>query len=161
MIQSTGREFQRCSKCKVACYCSKACQAKAWTNTENPHKCSCKITCQLIELGGGLAAVFAGKSLSDGSNLNVESVLADCWLAAGVPMQDMLLLEKWCISLRYPYAKSPKRDVQPGYEDYEAKVEEMLNSEYNPNREGEFVAPFILDVRLIAQSLFSKTIGVC
>lgn len=49
--QSSGREYMRCSGCRIVAYCAKSCQARAWTDNELPHKDICKKMKQIHEIG--------------------------------------------------------------------------------------------------------------
>ncbi|KAJ7089367.1 hypothetical protein B0H15DRAFT_284696 [Mycena belliarum] len=53
-MASTGQEFKRCSACRVAGYCCKDCQIRAWKSNPNPHKRICAQIKALVDKGGGL-----------------------------------------------------------------------------------------------------------
>ncbi|KAJ6607014.1 hypothetical protein B0H10DRAFT_1629507, partial [Mycena sp. CBHHK59/15] len=50
-IAATGHEFKRCSACRVVAYCSKECQARAWTARAGAHKRICAKIQVLIARG--------------------------------------------------------------------------------------------------------------
>ncbi|KAJ7881149.1 hypothetical protein B0H13DRAFT_2345240 [Mycena leptocephala] len=53
-LASTGTEFKRCAACRVAAYCGKACQTRAWKSDPHAHKQICAQIKTLIAKGGGL-----------------------------------------------------------------------------------------------------------
>jgi hypothetical protein len=50
--QSSGSVYMRCSGCRVAAYCSKPCQKRAWTDKQLPHRDICKKMKQVYDIGG-------------------------------------------------------------------------------------------------------------
>jgi len=50
--QTSGRVYMRCSGCRVVAYCSKECQAHAWTDKHLPHRNICKKMKQVYDIGG-------------------------------------------------------------------------------------------------------------
>jgi hypothetical protein len=55
-LQSTGKDFKRCSSCNVAPYCGCECQTRAWKHGNFPHKSVCPRLNNLLTLGGGWEA---------------------------------------------------------------------------------------------------------
>ncbi|KAJ6590419.1 hypothetical protein DFH09DRAFT_1074056 [Mycena vulgaris] len=53
-LASTGQEFKHCSACRVAAYCGKACQTRAWKSGPHAHRRICAQITALVAKGGGL-----------------------------------------------------------------------------------------------------------
>ncbi|PPQ67581.1 hypothetical protein CVT25_012075 [Psilocybe cyanescens] len=62
-LQSAGRDFERCGRCGVVCYCGHECQTKAWKQERYSHKHLCPINLNLMEKGGGTALFLKGRKL--------------------------------------------------------------------------------------------------
>ncbi|KAJ7780248.1 hypothetical protein DFH07DRAFT_467999 [Mycena maculata] len=77
-LATTGREFKRCAACRVAAYCSKASQARAWKSGRYAHKQICSHIVSLLATGGELGDAF----------------VRNC-RAAEVSAEDALLVTKW------------------------------------------------------------------
>ncbi|KAJ7777430.1 hypothetical protein B0H16DRAFT_957553 [Mycena metata] len=53
-LASAGCEWKRCSACRVAAYCGKPCQTRAWKSGPYAHKTICPQIKALVTKGGGL-----------------------------------------------------------------------------------------------------------
>lgn len=79
-MQSSGKSYQRCGGCGVVSYCSKACQKRAWTDPEIPHRPICAVVGQVYKSCSG--AIDSGDVFR--SVLNIKK--------AGISDSDLILV---------------------------------------------------------------------
>ncbi|KAJ7881147.1 hypothetical protein B0H13DRAFT_936617 [Mycena leptocephala] len=87
-LASTGTEFKRCAACRVAAYCGKACQTRAWKSGPHAHKQICAQVKTLIAKGGGLDDRDAFVENCRKANVSADEALevAKWEFNPGVPM---------------------------------------------------------------------------
>ena len=138
-IQSTGRKFQRCTRCRLALYCGKECQVKAWKDKEFPHGKTCQVVSKLVRLGRGEDLLFYCEHPEDPKWFPEELRLKvrDCWWKGGVLVDELACIILWGPHL-LSSGKLPKMEKpEPGWDDYHALVGELAGS--SADRQGMLV----------------------
>jgi len=134
-LQSSGREFRRCSKCQVVSYCSPTCQKADWTEEgEFAHKKLCPVLTRLIKQGGGPDLFFSNahlghriKPMGTMDSRDVKAILEN-WRDVGVVEEDVEMIVSWGIStkgamtLMAAQHASIKIKWPRGYDDYQAVI---------------------------------------
>ncbi|KAJ6568352.1 hypothetical protein DFH09DRAFT_1155178 [Mycena vulgaris] len=75
----TSSKLQRCSHCKVLCWCSKEHQKLAWTDSQCAHRDVCKLMAKVVEAAGG--------DLNDYATFERRE--------ARIPLTDVLRMAAW------------------------------------------------------------------
>ncbi|KAJ7035582.1 hypothetical protein C8F04DRAFT_1258790 [Mycena alexandri] len=74
-LASTRTEWKRCSACRVAAYCGKPCQTRAWKSGPYAHKTICPQIKALVAKGGGLDDQDVFNRNCRASDVSVDEVL--------------------------------------------------------------------------------------
>ncbi|KIM34945.1 hypothetical protein M413DRAFT_32898 [Hebeloma cylindrosporum] len=129
-IQSTGRKFQRCTKCRLALYCGKECQLKAWKDKEHPHSKTCQVVSKLVRIGRGEDLLFYCEHPGDPRWFPEELRLKvrDCWLKGGVSADELLCIILWGARLTSSGELPKMEKPEPGWDDYQAFIGELAGS---------------------------------
>ncbi|KAJ6587351.1 hypothetical protein B0H10DRAFT_1961418 [Mycena sp. CBHHK59/15] len=112
-LQSAGRDFMRCSRCRVVCYCGKECQTRAWKEERYPHRRLCPILSALVRISNGAATDHAARAAA-----------LQKWAQAQVPEDDFQLVHDW-FELTHLSADAllPNgTEWRPGFDDYDEVV---------------------------------------
>ncbi|KAJ7158039.1 hypothetical protein C8R43DRAFT_1064840 [Mycena crocata] len=114
-LQSTGKNFMRCGRCRVVSYCGKECQTRAWKEEEYPHRRLCRIFSMLISIAGAAA--------TDPQAHSRDEALRK-WDLAQVPEADFQLVRDWYdLASKITKPKPPDgTEWRPGFDDYDEVV---------------------------------------
>ncbi|KAF9480151.1 hypothetical protein BDN70DRAFT_877893 [Pholiota conissans] len=128
-IQSTGREFRRCTGCNVTLYCGEKCQSEAWNAELYPHKFICKVLHKVISVAGSDLIFYDLDSEYRGWDFFprelLPCVMAKWWWNDAVSMKDLLQIQAWTSHKKLPSAEVCKTECLPGFDDYEATIREL------------------------------------
>ncbi|KDR84125.1 hypothetical protein GALMADRAFT_133486 [Galerina marginata CBS 339.88] len=126
-IHSTGKEFQRCARCNIVLYCGKDCQTVSWFAQPYPHKKICKILVKLIRTGGGEDLFFLAPRPEDPKYYpdELRNIIVDNWEAGGITNEEVSFIADWRLAVMMPVPLVALQEFEPGYDDYEALVEEF------------------------------------
>ena len=130
-IQSTGRKFQRCTKCRLALYCGRECQTKAWRYKEYPHSKTCQVVNKLVQLGRGEDLLFYCEHPEDPRWFPQElrRKVLECWWEGGVLVDELACIIIWGPRLLSSGDELPRMDKpEPGWDDYYAFIGELAGS---------------------------------
>ncbi|KAF9480720.1 hypothetical protein BDN70DRAFT_931524 [Pholiota conissans] len=134
-IQTTGREFQRCSGCNIALYCTKKCQSDAWNSDQYPHKIICKTLQKLVALcGSEVIFRFPDKTYYPE---DLATLIIEKWKQGDVTLSDLFQIEGWASYRNYPESLPMRECKNPGFEDYDDQVRQL--SEKNPALKAQYL----------------------
>ncbi|KAJ7164170.1 hypothetical protein C8R46DRAFT_997945 [Mycena filopes] len=114
-FQSSGKAFMRCSQCRVVCYCSKACQTRAWREEKYPHRKVCPIIAWLVVLAGEDATT---------QSWECRTAALEKWAQARVPEDDMQIAHDWfrLLNVQSDAYLPNGTEWRPGFDDYDEVV---------------------------------------
>ncbi|KAF9480155.1 hypothetical protein BDN70DRAFT_980709, partial [Pholiota conissans] len=125
-LQSHGKEFRRCSGCNVAPYCSKNCQSVAWNSEQFPHKNICKILQNIVAVAG--TELLFPQSVCEHASYPYETrnLVVEKWQKGDVSLDILMEIEEWS-TFRSSYVDSRylRTECLPGFDDYDAKLDEL------------------------------------
>ncbi|KAF8204038.1 hypothetical protein BJ912DRAFT_224196 [Pholiota molesta] len=131
-FQTVGKDFQRCSRCKVVSYCGRDCQANAWKDQSFPHKRTCSVMRNLINRGGGAELVFKKKGALFCAT--THPTIFENWNKAGICEDDFSLLDNWYKAVygKRGYPMPDGTEWTPGYDDYNDIIAKLTEKGRGP-----------------------------
>jgi hypothetical protein len=131
-FQTVGKDFQRCSRCKVVSYCGRDCQANAWKDQSFPHKRTCSVMRNLINRGGGAELIFKKKGALFCAT--THPTIFENWNKAGICEDDFSLLDNWYKAVygKRGYPMPDGTEWTPGYDDYNDIIAKLTEKGRGP-----------------------------
>ncbi|PPQ64190.1 hypothetical protein CVT24_008564 [Panaeolus cyanescens] len=135
-FESAGRDLKFCEQCIWVYYCGKDCQAKIWNDEQYPHKKICLALSKVVQAyrrkfedkypGTKLSHHDIHESLVVNTDFEQVEVVRDLIHDAHLTREEAKMLKRWGRKL-YKLHYVGKRELKPGYEDYDAIVKRLTD----------------------------------